>query len=87
MAEQPTILPIENCRRWFRFLCPKEWEQLERTDRVDVRHCPGCRKDVYYCDSPEKVAMHRRAGDCVCVVVQGEAEEKFAWLGQLDLDD
>ena len=82
MSERRTVLPIENCRRWFRFLCPREWSQLERTNRFDVRHCPGCRKDVYYCDSLEAVEEHRRAGHCICVEAHVEAEDYTTYLGE-----
>jgi hypothetical protein len=80
--EKPKLLPIENCRRWFRFLCPKEWSQLERTSHFDVRHCTGCNKDVYYCDSIEGVEEHRKAGHCICVEAQVQEEDFTMFLGE-----
>jgi hypothetical protein len=67
MDEHRTSLPIENCRRGFKFLCPKTWSQLERTEQLDMRFCPACRKNVYYCDSLEAIEEHRRAGHCMCI--------------------
>jgi hypothetical protein len=76
MSEQRVPLPIENCRRWFRFLCPQTWSQLERTTQLDVRHCPSCRRDVYYCDTREAVEEHRQAGHCVCVEARARTEDE-----------
>src|SRR5262249_61496857 len=50
MSERRKPLPVENCRRWFKFLCPRTWSQLERTPQLEVRYCPSCRRYVYYCE-------------------------------------
>jgi hypothetical protein len=68
-------LPIENCRSWFRFLCPRAWSQLERTGQLNVRHCPTCRRDVHYCETLEDVEEHRRAGHCLVVAVEEDGRE------------
>jgi hypothetical protein len=67
MDEYRTPLPIENCRRWFKFLCPKTWSQLERTEQLDMCFCPACRKNVYCCDCQQAIEEHRRAGHCICI--------------------
>jgi hypothetical protein len=87
MSERLKVLPIENCPRWFRFRCPKEWSHLDRTNRFDVRHCPGCQKDVYYCNSEESLAEHRRAGHCICIEVRSVEESLTELLGMVDGDE
>ena len=82
MAERRIPLPIENCRRWFKFLCPKTWGQLERTNQFDVRYCLSCRKNVYYCDSLEAVAEHRQAGHCICIEAGVEEDDPSQYLGE-----
>ena len=82
MAGRLVPLVIENCRRWFKFLCPKTWGQLERTGQFDVRYCPSCRKDVYYCASLEAVEEHRRTGHCLCIEVGVEDEDSALYLGE-----
>jgi hypothetical protein len=76
-----TPLPIENCRTWFKFLCPKTWGQLERTRQLDVRYCSTCRKNVFYCDSLELVEEHRKVGHCICVEA-GVDGDSSAFLGE-----
>lgn len=81
MEERRTPLPIEGCRTWFTFLCPKTWSQLERTKQLDVRYCSTCRRDVFFCDSLEAVEEHRRAGRCICVQA-GVEEDATMYLGE-----
>jgi hypothetical protein len=82
MGERRIPLPIENCRSWFKFLCPKTWGQLERTKQWDVRYCTTCRQNVFYCDSPEAGTEHRRAGHCICVETGLEADDLTMYLGE-----
>lgn len=81
--EKRTPLPVENCRSWFKFLCPRKWGQLERTGQFDVRHCSTCGKSVYLCDSIEAVEEHRRAGHCICVEAGVEEEDYTQMLGEV----
>jgi hypothetical protein len=82
MSARKIPLLIEGCRIWFRFLCPKSWSQLDRTNSLDVRHCSTCNKDVYYCDSLEALAEHRQAGHCVCVETGLEEPDFILVLGE-----
>ncbi len=81
MRERRTPLAIANCRGWFKFLCPKTWGQLERTNQLDVRYCPTCRQNVFYCDSLKALEEHRKAGHCVCVEA-GVEEDRTMYLGE-----
>jgi len=82
MGERRIPLPIENCRSWFKFLCPKTWGQFERTRQLDVRYCSTCRQNVYYCDSLEAVEEHRRAGHCICIEAGVADEDVTMYLGE-----
>ena len=35
---------IKNC---FVFVCPLKWENLEKTDEINIRYCGSCEKQVY----------------------------------------
>ncbi|MGE3805296.1 MAG: hypothetical protein AB7K24_11545 [Gemmataceae bacterium] len=81
-----TPLPIENCRAWFKFLCPKTWGQLERTELIDVRYCGHCRRNVYLCDSMAALEEHRARGDCICVLAtaaEEDVEESLGMMGEV----
>jgi len=67
MSRLRAPVAIQNCQFWLKLLCPKTWTQLERTSLLDVRHCPVCRKDVYYCESVEDAIEQRQAGNSFCV--------------------
>ncbi len=74
-------LPIENCRRLFRFRCPQTWDRLDPTEDVNVRFCPTCCKNVYFCETEEEIRQH--AGQCIAV----EDSEQDDWLGDIDYPD
>jgi hypothetical protein len=47
----------------WRFLCPKRWNDLDKTENSKVRFCKGCGEYVFLCETEaEKVALtnHRR---------------------------
>jgi uncharacterized protein (TIGR02996 family) len=67
---------IENCGQGprvegrglhFRFVCPKQWEQLQPTADNRVRFCEACQRGVHYCASMHEARNHVLAGDCVAV--------------------
>ena len=87
MGTERVPLPIENCGSWFKFLCPKHWGQLERTEHFDVRYCSTCCRNVYYCDSLDVVEEHRKAGNCICVEAGLEEEDLTMYLGEMWADD
>ena len=54
-----------NCTKLFKFLCPKEWKNLERTSDDKVRYCKSCQKNVQFCTTREEV--QRRSGNCIAI--------------------
>ena len=49
----------------FKFLCPLAFEDLTEGLHPFVRDCAQCERSVFYCRSPEELAEHVEAGDCV----------------------
>jgi len=62
-------LPIEACEKSFEFKCPKQWENLKRTDSVTVRHCEACKESVHYCETLSEAQAHARSGHCVALSI------------------
>ena len=73
-------LKIENCPKQrnrlsrripldvkFHFVCDKNWDQLQATDKQTVRHCTDCKQDVHYCDTIVEARRHASAGRCIAL--------------------
>jgi hypothetical protein len=75
-------VPIENCRIWFKFLCPQGWSQLERTEEMDVRYCKVCKKNVYYCHTEDDVLEHRAEGHCIVADFDTGQEDPTMCMGE-----
>lgn len=62
---------IENCHFepgvQFEVQCPKNWDDLERTERPDERWCKSCKKRVYYANTIPAARRLAIAGQCVSV--------------------
>lgn len=56
---------VQNCRRAFRFRCPKQWAELTQTDDPAVRWCSVCERTVTFCLSDSDIDRLSRAGECV----------------------
>ena len=75
----------------FRFRCARSWEGLAPTPKTGVRHCDGCQRDVYFCDSVEEAERHALAGHCITVprhVTAAAGEEQLGhYTGMPDVHD
>jgi len=60
---------VERCGVAFRFQCPMTWSALQATRRDGVRHCTGCRRDVYYALTVGEAREHAKDGHCVALDV------------------
>ncbi|MFO0735982.1 MAG: TIGR02996 domain-containing protein [Labilithrix sp.] len=62
---------IENCSFepgvQFEVQCPKNWDDLERTEKPDERWCKSCKKRVYYASTIPAARRLAIAGQCVSV--------------------
>ncbi|WP_394175908.1 hypothetical protein [Thalassotalea litorea] len=47
--------------------CSQKWKQLTETEDSDLRYCGECDKGVYFCHSPEELAMHIMENHCVAI--------------------
>ena len=65
---------IEECRSWFKFICPQKWDCLARTSDFDVRFCNQCGKNVYLANSQAEFLEHKKLGRCVAVIVNRREE-------------
>src|ERR1051326_2571743 len=72
--------PIE-CRRLFRFLCPKVWQDLEATNDPMIRFCSSCRRNVYFCRSREDMNKHQ--GECMALAYKTKETGGFeSYVGE-----
>jgi hypothetical protein len=58
---------VTNCGFKWKFRCPRQWENLVRAGRDDVRLCWRCQTLVYRCDTPADVARALELGRCIAV--------------------
>jgi uncharacterized protein (TIGR02996 family) len=70
-------IPVENCGRksrnpyspasMFRFLCDRDWSDMEPTGDNAVRHCTQCAQNVHYCATIKEAREHSEQGHCVAL--------------------
>jgi uncharacterized protein (TIGR02996 family) len=60
---------VESCGVEFRFRCPMQWSMLQATERDGVRHCTGCKRDVYYALNVGEARTYAKDGHCVALDV------------------
>jgi hypothetical protein len=66
--DKPQI--VLNCE--MAFVCHKKWDELDPTDRLDVKNCNECKKDVYFAKNQQELKERTEAGVCVCVALAGQ---------------
>ena len=67
--------PVE-CRRFFKFLCRKVWQEMETTDDPMVHYCTSCERNVYLCASKVEAEKHR--GECIALVSKTRPGHMYA---------
>ena len=60
----------------FAFACDKKWSHLAITSNENVRHCLGCRKDVYLCQTDTELEESTRLNRCIAVDSNGPTQIK-----------
>jgi uncharacterized protein (TIGR02996 family) len=58
---------VERCGVAFDLRCPMKWSALQPTGRDGVRHCTGCKQDVYYALSVGEARAFAKQGHCVAL--------------------
>jgi len=69
----------------FTFQCPRRWEHFALTDRIDVRHCAQCDRDVHLVISEQEYRRHAEAGHCVAAMSATRDGEVLGYVGQIGL--
>lgn len=78
------FIAIDNCK--FDFLCDRFWENLSETGEQDVRFCNKCQRNVYFCDSYEKLEHATRLNRCIAIdldskhEIQGRSGRLMGWV-------
>lgn len=49
----------------FKFECPVDWEDLEKTDDEKIRYCGRCCNNVYFSETQAELAANAVKGNCV----------------------
>jgi uncharacterized protein (TIGR02996 family) len=58
---------IDFCALRFAYECPKQWQNLQRTENDAVRFCEVCQKQVYYCTTLGEARQRAGCGECVAI--------------------
>jgi uncharacterized protein (TIGR02996 family) len=66
---------IENCEVRFEFLCPRQWQQLQPTQKSAVRYCDTCKQNVFYCRTVEEARSVLWHGRCIAIESHQERRE------------
>jgi uncharacterized protein (TIGR02996 family) len=64
VLERPAI---ENCSISFTFRCPRQWGRLRQTADDQVRFCPSCHRNVFFCGTLEQARSQARLGHCIAI--------------------
>ncbi len=55
-------LDIKNC---FEYICPEEWDNLEKSDNESIRFCGSCEKQVFKATDKESFDKLVKGNKCV----------------------
>ena len=58
---------IRNCT--FSYKCNKKWEELIGTNSQDIKFCMDCQREVYFCNTDEKLREAIVLNRCVAVTL------------------
>jgi uncharacterized protein (TIGR02996 family) len=82
---------IENCSFPFKYRCPKQWGQLQKTADESVRFCQCCRRSVFFCGTIDQARFQARLGHCIAIDshverspgdLEPEGHGDTAWIGE-----
>ena len=72
---------IDNCKYKFKYKCPLQWENLEKTKDLEVRFCGECNKNIYHCKTDQEVDEHIELNHCVAFTDESEHEPREMFIG------
>ena len=73
-------LYIENCEYSVEYECPLKWKNLKKTDDPTIRFCNECNKNVYLCNTEQKMDKHVKLNHCIAV-------EEPQVMGLIDIEN
>lgn len=62
----------------FLFMCPREWDQLKKTEEHAVRFCDMCEAPVYLRETDAELRVHIVADHCVAIGFRRGEQRPFA---------
>jgi tetratricopeptide (TPR) repeat protein len=66
-----SLSEIWNCPEAFEFICSKKWNELNSTDRSNIRHCEICNLNVYWSANSQEFIANSKLDRCVAVPIEG----------------
>ncbi len=70
-------LEIKNC---YEFICPVDWDNLEKTDNQSIRFCGSCERQVF--KASNKKTFHELSKQNKCVAYFSDEIEKPIYMGE-----
>lgn len=75
------MIDIRNCV--FGFKCKSDWETMEQTQEPNIRHCSGCKKDVFQVSTKEELLEAIQLNRCIAIF---DAPKIPDFLGKIDYE-
>ena len=64
-----------NCE--FEYECPKNWFELDTTNKAGIKHCVECKKDVHLCITQDELAHAIKKNFCVAYFLDPPLSTRF----------
>ena len=64
-----------NCE--LEFECPKDWFELEPTDKAGIKHCNQCEEDVHLCTTQEELSLAVEENLCIAFFKDPSLQTRF----------
>jgi hypothetical protein len=66
---------FHNCE--MEFECPRDWFELEQTNKAGTKHCNQCHKDVHLCINQEDLAQAIEKKLCIALFKDPNHQTNF----------
>ena len=64
----------EQIRCMFKFVCPNQWHELQKTEQDDVKYCNECQQDVHWVQSEQELSNYAAQGHCVAYTLPKDTQ-------------
>jgi hypothetical protein len=64
-----------NCELAFK--CPKDWFDLELTNKAGIKHCNQCNKNVHLCTTQEELSLAVEENLCIAFFEDPSLQTRF----------